>query len=93
MNGRVPLCEPKKLRNRLYERGLEMRKALLMEEGFSADFLKAANFRKADAGLDDFLDACACAWSAARIFRGEAIRFSAAEPPRDANGVRMQIFA
>jgi predicted RNase H-like nuclease len=42
---------------------------------------------------DDGLDALACAWSAARVARGEAITLPTGEPPRDATGRRMTITA
>ncbi len=87
MNAQKPLLEPKKR-----QRGLEARRALLMEQGFSEAFLKETHFPRKDAGADDFLDACACSWTAARIHRGEAIRFPAS-PPLDAKGLRMEILA
>ena len=92
MNERTPLAEPKKLRNRLNPAGLEKRQALLMMHGFSKSFLREARFPRSQAGTDDVLDACACSWTAARIFRGEAIRFPA-QVPVDAKGLRMAIFA
>ena len=92
MNGRTPLDEPKKLRNRLNSAGLEKRQVLLMTHGFSESFLREARFPLSQAGTDDVLDACACAWTAARIFLGEAISFPA-QFPVDAKGLRMAIFA
>lgn len=92
MNGRLPLHEPKKLRNRGHTPGLELRRALLAAHGFPEDFLRDTKFRRADAGPDDFLDACACAWTAARIYRGDAICFPPAAP-LDAKGLRMEIWA
>jgi predicted RNase H-like nuclease len=87
MNGRAPLDRPKK---RLA--GRDERRALLLTQGYSGDFLRGEAFRRTEAGIDDFLDACACAWTAARIFRGEAIRFPKA-PLLDAKGLRMEILA
>ena len=92
MNGRTPLAEPKKLRNRLHSAGLEKRQALLITHGFSESFLREARFPRSQAGTDDVLDACACAWTAARIFRGEAISFPS-QFSVDAKGLRMAIFA
>jgi predicted RNase H-like nuclease len=54
--------------------------------------LRETKFRAAIASGGDFLDACACAWTAARIVRGEATRFPDA-PPLDAKGLRMEILA
>ena len=92
MNERTPLAEPKKLRNRLHSAGIEKRRALLMMHGFSESFLREARFPRSQAGTDDVLDACACSWTAARIFRNEAISFPA-QFPVDAKGLRMAIFA
>jgi predicted RNase H-like nuclease len=90
MNGKQSLGEPKKLGGRIHVPGLEMRRKLLIENGFSEPFLRETRFRRADATPDDFLDACACAWTAARIYNGEAIRFPA-RAPLDAKGLRMEI--
>jgi predicted RNase H-like nuclease len=86
MNVRVPLVEPKKKRE-----GLDERRRLLAAQGYSKDFLSRP-LRGVNAGADDLLDACACAWTAARILKGEAIRFPDA-PPLDAKGLRMEILA
>ena len=91
MNGRNSLHEPKKRRGRPHAPGLDYRRALLMAQGYSEDFLRSVS-RRVEAGPDDFLDACACAWTAARILRGEAIRFPET-PPLDARGLRMEILA
>ena len=91
MNGRAPLDEPKKLRGRLHSTGLEKRRALLVRHGFSESFLHEARFPPSEAGCDDILDACACSWTAARIFRDEAISFPA-QFPVDGKGLRMAIF-
>jgi predicted RNase H-like nuclease len=86
MNGRQALHEPKK------RGGLDHRRALLTAQDFSQEFLSEVVFRRAEAGADDILDACACAWTAARIFKGEAIRFPET-PPLDPKGLRMEILA
>lgn len=41
---------------------------------------------------DDVLDAAACALAARRIARGEAVRLPTEKPPRDARGLRMEIW-
>ncbi len=92
MNGGAPLIAPKKLKGRPHAPGLAARRALLADQGFSDGFLSAAHFRPGDAGADDFLDACACSWTASRILRGEAVRFPAS-PPVDPKGLRMEILA
>jgi predicted RNase H-like nuclease len=92
MNGQEPLSEPKKLRNRAHLPGLDHRRRLLIAHGFGEQFLRDTEFRRADATPDDVLDACACAWTAPRICRGEAIRFPP-NPPIDAKGLRMEILA
>ncbi len=92
MNGGAPLTAPKKLKYRPHAPGLEARRALLLAHGFWSAFLSATLFRPRDAGADDFLDACACSWTAARIHRGEAVRYPAA-PAVDAKGLRMEILA
>ncbi len=92
MNGRAPLREPKKMKGRPHASGLGERRALLLAQGFSSGFLRETRFRAADAGPDDLLDACACAWTAARIDKGEAIRFPP-QPPLDPRGLRMEILA
>ena len=92
MNQCAPLAEPKKLRSRPHAPGLEKRSALLMMHGFSEAFLHETRFPRSQAGHDDVLDACACSWTAARIFRNEAISFPT-QFLADAKGLRMAIFA
>ena len=92
MNGRAPLLEPKKVRNKPHPPGLELRRQLLIGEGFQVPALHASAAREGRAGLDDLIDACAAAWTAARIARGSAISFP--DPPeRDAFGLPMAIWA
>jgi predicted RNase H-like nuclease len=64
MNG-APLAEPKKKQGRCHSEGMELRTNLLAQAGFPRAFLEAPPPR--GAGRDDLLDACAVAWSAARI--------------------------
>jgi predicted RNase H-like nuclease len=92
MNGQQTLPEPKKRGGRMHRPGFDLRCALLAGQGFSEAFLGAAMDPRGGAGADDLLDACACAWTAARIFRGVAMRFPEA-PPLDAKGLRMEILA
>ena len=92
MNERAPLDEPKKVKSSPYAPGLALRRKLLSRAGFLAAFLERTHFRRTDAGADDLLDACACAWTALRIVRGEAMTFPA-EPPLDARGLRQEIRA
>jgi predicted RNase H-like nuclease len=90
MNGQQTLREPKKSGGRVHRPGLDLRRTLLTAQGFSETFLSTAMGQRGAAGADDVFDACACAWTAARIFRGEAIRFPDA-PPLDAKGLRMEV--
>ena len=92
MNGRRALDEPKKVKGRPHEPGLALRRGLLAAAGFDAAFLREKQFRASDAGADDLLDACACAWTATRMVRGEALRFPGCEPARDARGLGMEIW-
>ncbi len=80
----------KKVRGRPNPEGLAFRRRLLAEQGFPQALLDMAPPRGAAA--DDLLDACAAAWTAARIARGEAASYP--EPPaRDAHGLPMAIRA
>ena len=93
MNGRRPLTEPKKVKSQPFPPGLALRHLLLARSGFAPAFLATRRFSKAQAGEDDFLDACACAWTARRVLRGEALRFPDDAPPTDPKGLRMEIWA
>jgi predicted RNase H-like nuclease len=93
MNGRMALAEPKKVKSQPFPPGLGLRHLLLARSGFAPAFLAGQRFRPAIAGEDDFLDACACAWTARRVLRGEAVRFPDDDPPRDPRGLRMEIWA
>jgi predicted RNase H-like nuclease len=92
MNGKLPLAEPKKLKSRGHPPGLALRRGLLAAAGFPEAFLAVRRFKGSQAGEDDFLDACACAWTARRVLRGEAHRFPE-EPRIDPRGLRMEIWA
>lgn len=93
MNDRQPLTEPKKVKSQGYPPGLALRHLLLARAGFEPGFLTARRFRASEAGEDDFLDACACAWTARRVLRAEALRFPDDVPPIDPRGLRMEIWA
>ncbi|MGE0699574.1 MAG: DUF429 domain-containing protein [Hyphomicrobiaceae bacterium] len=92
MNGSLPLDEPKKVKSRPFEPGLALRRRLLRNAGFPVAAFAEMQFRAADAGPDDLLDACACAWSAARVLSGTALTFPE-QPPLDARGLRQEIKA
>lgn len=73
MNGMQSLAEPKKVKGQVYAPGMAERIGLLTKiAGFPAAFLDSA---PKGAMRDDVLDSAACAWSAARIARGEALCF------------------
>ena len=91
LNDQQPLTEPKKLKSSGHQAGLALRRSLLERVGYEPAFLAdRAGLRVKDAGLDDLLDACACAWSASRIAVGSGYCFPA-DPPLDATGLRMEI--
>jgi predicted RNase H-like nuclease len=90
LNGGRALTEAKKVKGRVYEPGLALRRGLLMASGFSAAVVNAAPPNGAAA--DDLLDALACAAIARRIDAGLAQSFPN-PPPRDAFGLAMAIWA
>lgn len=90
MMNRAPISEPKKVKGRIHERGMRLRKELLAGQGFALGFLETKPPR--GAALDDFYDACACAWSANRILSKTARTFPAA-PDLDAEGLEVAIRA
>lgn len=90
MNDETPLDQPKKVKSRPYGPGLELRRRLLASQGFDPAFLDGPYPSTPLASIDDFLDACAAAWTAARLVTGTAQRLPA-EPPVDARGLRMEI--
>ncbi len=92
MNDQRSLDEPKKVKSRPHEPGLLLRRRLLAAAGFPPDFLANKHFRPSDAGPDDLLDACACAWTAQRVLDGSAHCFPA-KPPLDSRGLRQEIRA
>lgn len=92
LNGEREVPLPKKVKSRRNPAGLEYRRGLLGGAGFDPAFLAARHFPQAQAADDDFLDACAAAWTAARIHRGEALSFPP-DPERDERGLAMAIWA
>lgn len=92
MNGRAALAEPKKVKGAHYPAGLALRRALLARGGFEPDAMSAERARALRVGADDLIDACAAAWTAGRIARGEAASFP--DPPEhDAHGLPIAIWA
>jgi predicted RNase H-like nuclease len=86
----APLEMPKKKNGRCHDEGMILRKELLRSRGFPGSVLNGAVPR--GAGLDDLLDACAVAWSAARILSGEALVLP--DPPGiDGKGLKVAIWA
>ncbi len=90
LNGGRALSEPKKVKSRPYEPGLALRRALLIAAGCPVGAVNAPAPK--GAGLDDLLDALACAAIAQRIHAGKAQPFP--DPPEpDEYGLRMAIWA
>ena len=90
LNGEQALMEPKKVKSRCYEPGLQLRRELLITAGLSAAAVNAAPPK--GAGPDDLLDALACAAIARRLHANMARPFPD-PPPCDAFGLRMAIWA
>jgi predicted RNase H-like nuclease len=90
LNGERPLDEPKKIKSRCYEPGLALRRTLLIAAGLAPEAVNAAPPK--GAGLDDLLDALACAAIARRLYAGTARPFPD-PPPRDQHGLPMAIWA
>ncbi|UCF88988.1 MAG: DUF429 domain-containing protein, partial [bacterium] len=66
-------------------------RASLLERHFFQVSEGLAKFPTSKANADDILDAYACAWTAMRIFRGEAGCLPD-DPPRDEKGLQMAIW-
>lgn len=92
MNGQKELSHPKKVKNRPFEDGINERLKLLGASGVPCDLLNAQTARALGAGLDDLIDAAACAVTAKRVAEGKALRFP--DPPEaDAFGLPVAIVA
>jgi len=63
----------------------------LLEDHYYQVHEGLASFPSGKAAADDILDAYACAWTAMRIFRGEAGCLPE-DPPTDSKGLRMEIW-
>jgi predicted RNase H-like nuclease len=92
MNGRTALREPKKVKHRPHPAGLELRRALLSDQGFADGVMSHATAKALRVGHDDLIDACAAAWTASRLANHQAISFP--DPPeRDGCGLPIAIWA
>jgi predicted RNase H-like nuclease len=90
LNASRALDEPKKIKGRCNDRGLAVRRRLLIAAGFPESMVHADPPK--GAGEDDLLDALACAAIAQRIAEGRARPFP--DPPeRDEHGLRIAIWA
>lgn len=92
LNDERALELPKKVKSSPSQPGLDLRRRLLRDAGFSAETLETSQWPRRDVGPDDIIDACALAWSAARLLKGEAVTLPQ-HPPRDGRGLRMEISA
>ena len=90
LNGGAAMTLPKKVKSRPNEAGLEERRALLERFGFESDFLRQRP--PPGAGPDDLIDAAVNSLIAGRIATGKAEPFPT-DPPRDARGLRIAIWA
>jgi predicted RNase H-like nuclease len=97
MNGGLAMKLPKKVSRRknpdgIDESGLKERRQLLSRNGYSEALLSTRLGLAKECGPDDLLDACAAAWTAARICKGQAVRFPSTADP-DERGIDMAIWA
>ena len=89
LNGGEPMALPKKVKSRANPEGIAERAGLLSRFGYDPKLFERA---LPGSGLDDMVDACACAAIAERILNGLATPFPP-DPPRDAKGLRIAIWA
>lgn len=89
LNAERALSEPKKVKSKIYEPGLRLRRELLVAAGIPRDVVDATP--PPGAAADDLLDALACAMIAKRVHSGIARPFPN-PPPRDAYGLPMAIW-
>lgn len=97
MNGGCAMSLPKKVSRQknpdgIRESGLNERRQLLLANGYSDAFLATRLGSFKECGSDDFVDACAAAWTAERIFSDQAIRFPSTAD-LDEHGLDMAIWA
>jgi predicted RNase H-like nuclease len=92
MNVGRPLALPKKVQSRVHPPGLALRESLLAAAGLVPLPELELESKASQWGPDDRLDAMACAWSAARYARGEAVAHPG-EVHRDARSLAMQIWS
>jgi len=90
LNGKTALSEPKKRKSSPYPPGLDLRRKLLRGAGYTAKLLTGPDCLRRHAAPDDLLDACATAWTANRHAVGNSEHFPD-DPPRDGQGLRMEI--
>ncbi|MTI18307.1 DUF429 domain-containing protein [Rhodobacteraceae bacterium RKSG542] len=90
LNGEEPIVAPKRVKGQPSGAGLDVRRDLLCNYGYSAHFLD----QKASKGAarDDLIDAAVNAVIAERLLLGQAQPFPA-NYERDSNGLRMAIWA
>jgi predicted RNase H-like nuclease len=92
MNNRLPPTQPKKVKHKPHQAGLDLRRTLLGRQGFADEVMSAAKAISLKVGHDDLIDACAAAWTALRLAQAIAISFP--DPPeRDAYNLPMAIWA
>ncbi|MCW2308712.1 DUF429 domain-containing protein [Rhodobium gokarnense] len=89
LNGEAPMSLPKKVKSRANPAGIAERAQLLERFGYDPKLFERP---LPGCGLDDMVDACACAAIAVRIVNGTATPFPP-DPPRDAKGLRIAIWA
>jgi predicted RNase H-like nuclease len=85
MNGREPMRYAKKT-----GAGENDRIARLVQSGMSKTFLEKV-LGELRSGRDDFIDACAAAWTARRVFDGTAERLPS-NATRDSRGLDMAMW-
>ncbi|MEP9368811.1 DUF429 domain-containing protein [Xanthobacter sp. VNH20] len=73
------LAEPKKVKSAPHAPGIALRIGLLADAGLPIEALTASTARMLRVGLDDLVDASACAWTAWRVAHGAALSFP--DPP------------
>lgn len=90
LNGGVPMTEPKKIKGKVNQAGIDERRKLLARHGLEAPFLTAVS--PPGVGADDVLDAAVCWLVAGRIASGRAVSFPSL-PERDEHGLEIAIWA